>query len=148
MELPDRKGVLTVEAKGFRMQVAKEDVVRPRAEPRINGGRKAEAAAPTRPSASFRENSEEDPATIERCDMRGATVEEALDAASQILDRGFRARVPRLVLIHGLGRGVLRDAVRGYLSRAPYACSFRPGQPREGGDGVTVVEFDPMGFPP
>jgi DNA mismatch repair protein MutS2 len=74
-------------------------------------------------------------------------VEEALNRTSQWLDRGFRERSPSMVLIHGLGKGVLRDALRESLSHAPYPISFRPGQPAEGGDGVTVVEFEPAGFP-
>jgi DNA mismatch repair protein MutS2 len=148
LELPDRRGVLTVEAKGFRMQVAREDVYHARTGPRVIGGRKAGGPAPLRRPAGFQASGPPDPVPLERCDLRGSTVEETLDAVTQILDRGFRARVPRIVLIHGLGKGLLRDAVRGYLSRAPYACSFRPGQAREGGDGVTVVEFDPMSFPP
>jgi dsDNA-specific endonuclease/ATPase MutS2 len=128
--------------------VAKEDVYHARTEPRVIGGRQADGPAPFRRPARFQANGPPDPGPLERCDLRGSTVEETLDAVSQILDRGFRARVPRIVLIHGLGKGLLRDAVRGYLSRAPYICSFRPGQAREGGDGVTVVEFDPMSFPP
>jgi DNA mismatch repair protein MutS2 len=75
------------------------------------------------------------------------TVEEALDRTSQLLDRGFREQLPRIILIHGLGKGILRNAIRQSLSQVPYPISFRPGNPEEGGDGVTVVEFDVGGFP-
>ena len=74
-------------------------------------------------------------------------MEEALDRTSKLLDKGFREQAPRLVLIHGLGKGILRDAIRQSLSKAPYPISFRAGQRAEGGDGVTVVEFEPAGFP-
>jgi len=149
VEQPDRKGTLTVEAKGYRMQVSTENAYRLRDENKQEGKPRTPGGAPPgrRPPMVLRDTPE-DPTALERCDLRGLTVEEALDSASQILDRGFRGRVPRMVLIHGLGKGVLRDAVRGYLSRAPYAFTFRPGHAGEGGDGVTVVEFDPMSFPP
>jgi DNA mismatch repair protein MutS2 len=52
-----------------------------------------------------------------------------------------------MVLIHGLGKGVLRNAVRKALTQVPYPISFRPGRREEGGDGVTVVDFEPAGFP-
>jgi len=147
VEGPDRKGTLTVEARGFRMQVSSEHAYR--VPPPVStetrdpgGGGRARGAVLSAPEVP------EDPAALERCDLRGLTVEEALACASQVLDRSFRGRAPRTVLIHGLGKGVLRDAVRGYLARIPYPCTFRPGHSREGGDGVTVVEFEPGSFPP
>jgi len=149
LEPPDRKGVLTVEAKGFRMQVARENVYRLPVRQRLIRDRTPQAPAGARRFGSPTEDlSPGDAAGLERCDLRGMTVDETLDAVSQGLDRAFRQRVPRLVLIHGLGKGVLRDAVREYLGRAPYACTFRPGRRGEGGDGVTVVEFDAGSFPP
>ena len=57
------------------------------------------------------------------------TVEEALDRTSKWLDKGFREHAPRMILIHGLGKGILRNAVRQSLSEVPYPISFRPGLP-------------------
>jgi DNA mismatch repair protein MutS2 len=42
-------------------------------------------------------------------------------------------------LIHGHGKGALRDAVRDAVKGSAYVAKSRPGEPREGGDGVTVV---------
>jgi DNA mismatch repair protein MutS2 len=41
--------------------------------------------------------------------------------------------------VHGHGTGVLRSAIRERLSAHPAAKRARPGEPSEGGDGVTVV---------
>jgi DNA mismatch repair protein MutS2 len=44
-------------------------------------------------------------------------------------------------IIHGIGSGVLRQAVREALERHPNVQSFRPGEPHEGRDGATIVYF-------
>ena len=66
-------------------------------------------------------------------------VDEALDRAVFALDRAASAGRNRLILIHGVGTGALRDAFREYLAEAPYVERFAPGEPSEGGDGVTIA---------
>jgi len=147
LNLPDRKGTVVVEAKGFRMQVEADRVWKPTVQKRTikkgDGGRRPKK------QASWDLQASENPAEegSHRCDLRGLTVEEALDRTSKLLDKGFREQAPRVLLIHGLGKGILRDAIRQSLSQAPYPISFRPGKRAEGGDGVTVVEFEPAAFP-
>jgi len=147
LKMPDRKGTVVVEAKGFRMQVQADNVWNPAVQKRVikakEVGGRAERQASWRLQASGTTSSE----GSHRCDLRGLTVEEALDRTSQLLDQGFREQMPRMILIHGLGKGILRNAIRQTLSQVPYPISFRPGHPEEGGDGVTVVEFDAGGFP-
>ena len=57
------------------------------------------------------------------------------------LDRAASSGRSRLVIVHGLGSGALRDAVREYLAGSPYAIRFVAGAPDEGGDGVTTAEL-------
>ena len=45
------------------------------------------------------------------------------------------------MIIHGLGTGALRDAVRHQAADHPLVRSVRPGQRGEGGDGATIVEL-------
>ncbi len=147
LKMPDRKGMVVVEARGFRLQVERNRVCKPRIQKRtIKAG---DPASRPEEQASWSLQAEGTPAEDGsfRCDLRGLSVEDALDRTSQLLDKGFRQQTPRMVLIHGLGKGILRDAIRRSLSRGPYPVSFRPGRREEGGDGVTVVEFEPAGFP-
>ncbi len=147
LKLPDRKGMVEVEAKGFRMQVEADKVWKPTVQKRTI---KTEAVSRgARKKTSWGLQASETPSAegSHRCDLRGLTVEEALDRTSKLLDRGFREQAPRMILIHGLGKGILRNAIRQSLSQVPYPITFRPGKPAEGGDGVTVVEFEPAGFP-
>ncbi|HXK66207.1 MAG TPA: Smr/MutS family protein, partial [Spirochaetota bacterium] len=45
------------------------------------------------------------------------------------------------VVIHGHGTGSLKKAVRDYVKHSFYAKNFRPGEPEEGGDGVTIIQL-------
>jgi len=141
LTMPDRRGVLTVEAKGFRMQVKADNIYKPHVQRKILKGQKHETPATKKAGMSFHASDDAPTAEQQRCDLRGMNSEEALIKVSQDLDRGFRSKLPRMVLIHGLGKGILRDVVRKYLGQAPYPLTFRPGRSGEGGDGVTVVEF-------
>jgi len=71
--------------------------------------------------------------------LLGLTVDEALAAVDARLDRALREGESELRLVHGHGTGRLRDAVRAHLRRHPAIAAARPGAPREGGNGATVV---------
>ena len=74
-------------------------------------------------------------------DLRGARVEEALEALSSYLDDASLAGLERVTIIHGLGTGALRDAVRSLAGSHPLAREVRPGERGEGGDGATVIRL-------
>ncbi len=72
-------------------------------------------------------------------DLRGLRAHEAVSMAEQFLDRCVGAGKSVAFLIHGHGTGSLRIALREALEKSAYVDRMRPGEPREGGDGVTVV---------
>lgn len=72
-------------------------------------------------------------------DLRGLRAHEATAMAEQFLDRTLGAGRKVAFLVHGHGTGALRDTVREALRASHYVARMRPGEPREGGDGVTVV---------
>jgi DNA mismatch repair protein MutS2 len=74
-------------------------------------------------------------------DLRGARVDEALDALDRYLDDAALAGLGQVVIIHGSGTGALRDAVRARATGHPLATSMRPGERGEGGDGATIVKL-------
>ncbi len=74
-------------------------------------------------------------------DLRGARVEEALEALDRYLDDAALAGLSQVVVIHGLGTGALRDAVRLRATGHPLVASTRPGERGEGGDGATIVKL-------
>ena len=74
-------------------------------------------------------------------DLRGARVDEALEALDRYLDDAALAGLDKVLIIHGMGTGAIRDAVRTAAAGHPMVKSMRPGQRGEGGDGATIVEF-------
>lgn len=72
-------------------------------------------------------------------DLRGLRAHEASAMAEQFLDRSLNAGRKVAFLIHGHGTGALREAVRETLRASSYVARSRPGEQKEGGDGVTVV---------
>ncbi|HEX3427459.1 MAG TPA: Smr/MutS family protein, partial [Candidatus Limnocylindrales bacterium] len=74
-------------------------------------------------------------------DLRGARVDEALDALDRYLDDAALAGLEKATIIHGHGTGALRDAVRSRAGTHPLVKKTRPGERGEGGDGATIVEL-------
>jgi len=74
-------------------------------------------------------------------DLRGARVDEALEALDRYLEDASLARLGRVLIIHGLGTGALRDAVRGEAAAHPLVTEVRAGERGEGGDGATIVSL-------
>ncbi len=72
-------------------------------------------------------------------DLRGLRSHEVVAAAEQFLDRCVGSGKRVAFLIHGHGTGTLRQMLRDALRASAYVMRSRPGEPREGGDGVTVV---------
>ena len=74
-------------------------------------------------------------------DLRGARVDEALELLGRYLDDASLANLDRVTIIHGMGTGALRDAVRAAATAHPLVVSLRAGERGEGGDGATLISL-------
>jgi DNA mismatch repair protein MutS2 len=72
-------------------------------------------------------------------DVRGQRVDEAVSAVDRFLDESLMASRDIAFVVHGHGTGALRTAIRQHLGAHKGIEKFRPGEPNEGGDGVTVA---------
>jgi len=72
-------------------------------------------------------------------DLRGARVEEALEALDRYLDDASLAGLDKVLVIHGMGTGALRDAVRAEAGSHPLVKGVRAGERGEGGDGASII---------
>ena len=75
-------------------------------------------------------------------DLRGERVDDGLAALDRFLDESMRESREVIFIIHGHGTGAMRSAVRDAVRLHPSVVEFRPGEPGEGGDGVTVAWLD------
>jgi DNA mismatch repair protein MutS2 len=71
----------------------------------------------------------------------GRTVDEATGDVEQYLDRAFLAGLPRVRIVHGMGMGILRKALRSMMERHPHVALVAEASPSEGGAGATVVDL-------
>jgi DNA mismatch repair protein MutS2 len=71
----------------------------------------------------------------------GARVAAALAQLDTFLDRATLEGVGVVRIIHGMGTGALRDAVREHLARSPYVSRFAQADRREGGAGATIAHL-------
>jgi DNA mismatch repair protein MutS2 len=128
----------TLEAGGVRITVPVEDL-----EPAVGGEPQAAArqaaGQATTPASASRLQLERARTIASSLDLRGARIEEALEALDRYLDDAALAGLDQATVIHGMGTGALRDAVRERASSHPLVKSWRPGGRGEGGDGATVV---------
>jgi DNA mismatch repair protein MutS2 len=76
---------------------------------------------------------------LTRLPLVGDRVEEALSRLDAFLDRASLGELGEVTIVHGVGAGVLRAAVREFLTRHPLVADHRRGEKYEGGDGVTIV---------
>jgi DNA mismatch repair protein MutS2 len=72
-------------------------------------------------------------------DVRGQRVDEAVDNVDRFVDESLMASRDTMFVVHGHGTGALRQAIRTHLGVHKGIEKVRPGEPNEGGDGVTVA---------
>jgi DNA mismatch repair protein MutS2 len=135
LALPDRRGRVSVRVGSARVLVSAERVValpgRARtAAPRIafdpdGGGTRGDVVA----------------GGTHRCDLRGLRVDEAQERLATEIDRALAAGCARLEVVHGVGTGALRRAVREQLAASPFVRRVFDAPPEDGGDGVTLAEL-------
>lgn len=71
----------------------------------------------------------------------GQHVPEALAEVDRYIDRAPLSGISSVSIIHGMGTGALKNAVREFLKTHPLVAAVRSGTPAEGGAGVTVAEL-------
>ena len=73
-------------------------------------------------------------------DLRGQRVEDALEQVETLIDEASLGGTSTLRIIHGVGTGALRTAIRDYLLHHPLVRDFHRDE-RTAADGATMVEL-------
>lgn len=72
-------------------------------------------------------------------DVRGFEPDDAIRAVEAFLENAIMGGVDSARIIHGKGKGILRESMKRWLKEQPTVKEFRLGELREGGTGVTIV---------
>ncbi|NVF11920.1 endonuclease MutS2 [Anaerococcus sp. AGMB00486] len=129
IEAPDEKGNIKVQMGILKMESNIKNVTKTRSKDKIRENinkiyktKKAMYISPT-------------------LDLRGQRYDEALRNFDKYLDDAILAGLDQAKIIHGKGTGALRKGINDYLKNNTRIDSYRPGNEKEGGFGVTVVKF-------
>ncbi|HJP72322.1 MAG TPA: endonuclease MutS2 [Candidatus Limnocylindria bacterium] len=132
VEISGRTGRVTLETEGARLVVPSDDVeVVP--EPISGPAPRDLEAEEMRRRAAQR--------VSPTLDLHGERVEAALERLRAYLDDALLAGLDSVVIVHGIGTGALRRAVRDALREHPRVQGMRGGRKDEGGEGATVAEL-------
>jgi DNA mismatch repair protein MutS2 len=108
-------------------------------------GRSSPSIAPHRPSSPSSSSPSSPSSAVEvtssELDLRGLRVDEAESRLIQAIDGAVVSDLPMLRIIHGKGTGALKSLVAEVLRQDSRVASFNTADPRQGGTGVTEVEF-------
>jgi len=122
-----------------RVKIGGATAVLPMAQLRRAGGAaEARAAAEEKPLRG-RGAIAEIPETSTEIDVRGFEADDAVRAVERFLEDAAMSGHQLARIIHGKGRGILRDEMKRFLSKNTLVKEFRLGEMGEGGTGVTVV---------
>ena len=127
--LPDRRGRVAVRVGSARLVLPADQVAA--AEPDTAPERVREGGGVSRPP--------DPPPAPHEIDLRGERAEAARERLAVALDQSLLAGRSKLRVIHGVGSGALRRALRDWLRTSPYVESFDSAPADAGGEGVTEI---------
>jgi DNA mismatch repair protein MutS2 len=100
-------------------------------------GARAEASRP--PAKSPGRAVPEDVGISSEIDVRGFEADDAVRAVERFLEDAAMGGHQTARIIHGKGKGILREEMKRFLAHHSLVKEFRLGEIREGGTGVTIV---------
>ncbi len=97
------------------------------------------SGATSKPGALKRAVGADVPDVPTEIDVRGFEADDAVRAVERFLEDAAMGGHQTARIIHGKGKGILRDQMKRFLARHTLVKEFRLGEIPEGGTGVTVV---------
>ncbi|MCA9523945.1 MAG: Smr/MutS family protein, partial [Myxococcales bacterium] len=142
LSTPDNKGRVSVQVGALKVTVQADELFAPDPMPQPPAA-DSRRSREKRASASAPRSAELAPVPLQNAensvDLRGFSVDEAIQRIDKYLDEQLLDGRLVVYLIHGHGTGALKRAVRDYIKNGELIRTFRAGEPGEGGDGVTIA---------
>jgi len=131
LSLPDRRGRVRVQVGGAKLTISRDQLggTDPNADRRTSQRRFDSGDITPIPTES--------PGGTAETDLRGLRVDEALDRLDAALDLAAAQGRDEIRIIHGIGTGALRSAVREHLPRSQHIIEWVETTREEGGAGAT-----------
>lgn len=126
IEVNRKNNRLKVMARSMEIEVPLSDI-----------GFKKGKSIPVRKNAVQADKTEE--TVLSRINLVGQRVDEAISRLEHFLNHASLAELHEVTIIHGIGKGLLMNAVHEHLTGHPLVKQFRSGTLEEGGNKVTVV---------
>jgi len=130
--------VVSLEAETAWLDVAGKRLRAPRSDLERIGSTPAAAPSPRRERAG---GTEADPAPTPEINVIGRRLDDAIEEVEKALDSALFSGAVRFRIVHGHGTGRLREGLRDHLRKHPAVSRLRAADPREGGNGATIVEL-------
>ncbi len=146
--IPREGDMVIIKGRGLKGKVLKVWATEKRAELLLEKGLKI--AVDCKDIEEFREEKKREGAVFTtvstsqvpiRINLIGKRSEEAIRELERAIDKAHMNGVEKIEVIHGIGTGRLRRAIREYLSENSLVRGFHSPPPHEGGEGVTIVEI-------
>ncbi len=135
---PNSKQEVPVLSQSMHIQVPISDIV-------LGSGGNSSSPSKTSlqgPGARVSYSRKESLETERTVDLRGKTIDEALDILEEEVDRAVSHQLLKLKIIHGHGtQDRLKKSVRTYLSRNTFVKGWLSGRAYNESDGVTIAEL-------
>jgi DNA mismatch repair protein MutS2 len=131
LSLPDRKGRVMVQVAGAKLTISRDQLGSATREPNVRTPSNSSNPLETTSAPPLRIGG-----TAET-DLRGLRVDEALDRLDIALDLAAAEGRDEILIIHGIGTGALRSAVREHLPRSHYVVEWVETIREDGGAGAT-----------
>jgi DNA mismatch repair protein MutS2 len=132
--------LVSLEADHAWLEVSGKRLRVPRIEIEPAGGPASSGSVPTR-KGSVSGPSADPTEAIREINVIGRRLDEAVVEVEKALDEALLAGLDRLRIVHGHGTGRLRDGLREHFRSHPSISGLRVADPREGGNGVTILEM-------
>ncbi len=131
LSMPDRRGRVAVRVGSAKLRIDRDQL-------RSAIGAEAPQGSATRgPRGGEQEPAQGARGGCLEVDLRGMRVDEALERLEQQLDVALAQGRDEVRVIHGIGTGALRKAVREWLPHSPYVARACEADREEGGPGAT-----------
>lgn len=78
---------------------------------------------------------------VQELNVVGLRVEEALPRVEKLIDEAILRGWDHVQIVHGIGSGRLRKAIREHLKGMPWVKGLKSAPLEQGGGGVTIVEL-------